>query len=214
MTRPASTRKSRRSRLWSASTPPPFTAWPFPFCAMPPTPKMLCRRRFCASCAIATRWARVRDHRVWLIRIVWNIVLDRKRRAKTRPETDDMAELARVLPAGGLTAEQRAAAAQHHAQCSGLRGPAARKGARGAGAFGIRRAFQRGDCRGAGHHRIERSFAAVSRAQPDGRPARSLQESPMNPPNRHESVQSAAEKPKRRCGYWLRCPRPRASKIA
>ncbi len=41
----------------------------------------------------------VRDHRVWLIRIVWNIVLDRKRRAKTRPETDDVAELARVLPA-------------------------------------------------------------------------------------------------------------------
>ena len=29
----------------------------------------------------------IRDHRVWLIRIVWNIVLDRKRRAKTRPET-------------------------------------------------------------------------------------------------------------------------------
>ena len=26
----------------------------------------------------------VRDRRVWLIRIVWNIVLDRKRRAKTR----------------------------------------------------------------------------------------------------------------------------------
>jgi len=40
----------------------------------------------------------VRNHRVWLIRIVWNIVLDRKRRAKTRPETDDVAELARVLP--------------------------------------------------------------------------------------------------------------------
>ena len=57
----------------------------------------------------------VRDHRVWLIRIVWNIVLDRKRRAKTRPETDDVAELARVLPANGLSAEQRAAAAQHHA---------------------------------------------------------------------------------------------------
>jgi RNA polymerase sigma-70 factor (ECF subfamily) len=57
----------------------------------------------------------VRDHRVWLVRIVWNIVLDRKRRAKTRPETDDIAELARVLPASGLTAEQRAAAAQHHA---------------------------------------------------------------------------------------------------
>lgn len=57
----------------------------------------------------------VRDRRVWLIRIVWNIVLDRKRRAKTRPETDDVQELARVLPANGLSAEQRAAAAQHHA---------------------------------------------------------------------------------------------------
>ena len=58
----------------------------------------------------------VRDHRVWLIRIVWNIVLDRKRRAKTRPETDDVAELARVLPSKGLSAEQVASAAQHHAQ--------------------------------------------------------------------------------------------------
>ena len=57
----------------------------------------------------------VRDHRVWLIRIVWNIVLDRKRRARTRPETDDVEELARVLPANGLSAEDRAAAAQHHA---------------------------------------------------------------------------------------------------
>src|ERR1035437_1055519 len=57
----------------------------------------------------------IRDHRVWLIRIVWNIVLDRKRRAKTRPETDDVAELARVLPCGGLSAEQIASAAQHHA---------------------------------------------------------------------------------------------------
>ena len=59
--------------------------------------------------------ADVRDHRVWLIRIVWNLVLDRKRRAKTRPETDDVAELARVLPSTGLSAEEIAAAAQHHA---------------------------------------------------------------------------------------------------
>lgn len=59
--------------------------------------------------------AEVRDHRVWLIRIVWNIVLDRKRRAKTRPETDDVTELARVLPAAGLSQEELAAAAQHHA---------------------------------------------------------------------------------------------------
>src|SRR5208337_4588763 len=58
----------------------------------------------------------VRDRRVWLIRIVWNIVLDRKRRAKTRPETDDVAELARVLPSNGLSAEQVASAAQHHAR--------------------------------------------------------------------------------------------------
>ena len=42
-------------------------------------------------------------------------MLDRKRRMKTRPETDDVAELARVLPAGGLSAEQIASAAQHHA---------------------------------------------------------------------------------------------------
>ncbi|HEX7729610.1 MAG TPA: RNA polymerase sigma factor [Terracidiphilus sp.] len=61
----------------------------------------------------------VRDHRVWLIRIVWNIVLDRKRRAKTRPETDDIADLARILPASGLSAEARAAAAQHHARVLG-----------------------------------------------------------------------------------------------
>ena len=59
--------------------------------------------------------AEVRDHRVWLIRIVWNIVLDRKRRAKTRPETDDVTELARVLPSAGLSQEELAAAAQHHA---------------------------------------------------------------------------------------------------
>ena len=58
----------------------------------------------------------VRDHRVWLIRIVWNVVLDRKRRLKTRPETDDVAELARVLPSNGLSAEEIAAAAQHHSR--------------------------------------------------------------------------------------------------
>jgi len=56
----------------------------------------------------------VRNHRIWLIRIVWNIVLDRKRRAKTRPETDDVDELARVLPSAGLSAEELAAARQHH----------------------------------------------------------------------------------------------------
>jgi RNA polymerase sigma-70 factor, ECF subfamily len=57
----------------------------------------------------------IRDHRVWLVRIVWNVVLDRKRRARTRPETDDIADIARVLPMQELSAEERAAAAQHHA---------------------------------------------------------------------------------------------------
>jgi RNA polymerase sigma-70 factor (ECF subfamily) len=61
----------------------------------------------------------VRDHRVWLIRIVWNVVLDRKRRMKTRPETDDVAELARVIPWQGLSAEELASAAQHHARVLG-----------------------------------------------------------------------------------------------
>ena len=57
----------------------------------------------------------VRNYRVWLVRIVWNVALDRKRRAKTRPETDDVDELARVLPSHGLSAEEITAAAQHHA---------------------------------------------------------------------------------------------------
>jgi len=61
----------------------------------------------------------VRDQRVWLIRIVWNVALDRKRRAKTRPETDDVSELARVLPSTGLSAEELAAAAEHHAHVLG-----------------------------------------------------------------------------------------------
>jgi RNA polymerase sigma-70 factor (ECF subfamily) len=43
-------------------------------------------------------------------------VLDRKRRAKTRPETDDVSELARVLPAKGFSPEELAAAAEHHAR--------------------------------------------------------------------------------------------------
>jgi RNA polymerase sigma-70 factor (ECF subfamily) len=56
----------------------------------------------------------IRDPRVWLVRIVWNVVLDRKRRTKTRPETDDIADLARLLPASGLSADERVSSAQHH----------------------------------------------------------------------------------------------------
>ena len=62
----------------------------------------------------------VRDHRVWLIRIVWNIVLDRKRRAKTRPQADDFEDLARVLPAGELSAEKMVITAQRHERILGL----------------------------------------------------------------------------------------------
>ena len=79
----------------------------------------------------------VRDHRVWLIRIVWNIVLDRKRRAKTRPETDDVAELARVLPSTGLSAEEMAAAAQHHAHVLACVEQLPAKERAGAAAFGL-----------------------------------------------------------------------------
>jgi RNA polymerase sigma-70 factor (ECF subfamily) len=41
----------------------------------------------------------IRDLRVWLIRITWNVVLDRKRRSKVRPETEDIADLEHKLPA-------------------------------------------------------------------------------------------------------------------
>jgi RNA polymerase sigma-70 factor (ECF subfamily) len=44
-----------------------------------------------------SRLAEIRDYRVWLVRIVWNIVLDKKRRAKTRPENEDLADHARGL---------------------------------------------------------------------------------------------------------------------
>lgn len=58
----------------------------------------------------------IRDQRVWLVRIVWNVVLDKKRRAKTRPETDDIAEYARSLPAAGWGAERQAISGQQYAQ--------------------------------------------------------------------------------------------------
>jgi RNA polymerase sigma-70 factor (ECF subfamily) len=58
------------------------------------------------------RLPEVRDARVWLVRITWNVVLDRKRRSKVRPETDDIADLARVLPCSGLGSEASAIASQ------------------------------------------------------------------------------------------------------
>jgi RNA polymerase sigma-70 factor (ECF subfamily) len=54
------------------------------------------------------------DHRVWLIRITWNIVLDRKRRSKTRPENDDIADYARILPSKDHRADDCVISSQEH----------------------------------------------------------------------------------------------------
>ena len=110
----------------------------------------------------------VRDHRVWLIRIVWNIVLDRKRRAKTRPETDDVAELARVLPSTGLSAEQVASAAQHHAHVLACveQLPAKEREVLMLSAFDELSSVEIAD--GAEHYRVERTVEAFQGAQPDG----------------------------------------------
>ena len=56
--------------------------------------------------------ADIRDARVWLVRITWNVVLDRKRRSKVRPETDDIADMARILPARGPCGETAAISSQ------------------------------------------------------------------------------------------------------
>jgi RNA polymerase sigma-70 factor, ECF subfamily len=56
------------------------------------------------------------DHRVWLIRITWNIVLDRKRRSKTRPENDDIADYTRILPSKDRRADDSLISSQEHSQ--------------------------------------------------------------------------------------------------
>jgi RNA polymerase sigma-70 factor (ECF subfamily) len=58
----------------------------------------------------------VRDHRVWLIRITWNISLDRKRRAKTRPPGEDIENVARQLVSRDLPADRQVMALEHHAR--------------------------------------------------------------------------------------------------
>jgi RNA polymerase sigma-70 factor, ECF subfamily len=67
-----------------------------------------------------SRLGEIRDYRVWLVRIVWNIVLDRKRRAKTRPENEDVADHARVLPSGEPGADQTAISSQEQARILAL----------------------------------------------------------------------------------------------
>src|ERR1700723_2663417 len=64
--------------------------------------------------------AEVRDHRVWLVRVARSLVLDRKRRAKSRPQVGGYDELARVLPTGEMSAEKMVITAQRHARILAL----------------------------------------------------------------------------------------------
>jgi RNA polymerase sigma-70 factor (ECF subfamily) len=61
-----------------------------------------------------------RDLRVWLVRITWNVVLDRKRRGKTRPENDDIADYARVLPSGDRRADDEIISSQEYGRILAL----------------------------------------------------------------------------------------------
>jgi RNA polymerase sigma-70 factor, ECF subfamily len=56
----------------------------------------------------------IRDLRVWLVRITWNVVLDKKRRSKTRPENDDIADFARVLPTNDRRADETLISSQEY----------------------------------------------------------------------------------------------------
>jgi RNA polymerase sigma-70 factor, ECF subfamily len=62
----------------------------------------------------------IRDLRVWLVRITWNVVLDKKRRSKTRPENDDIADFARVLPSTDRRADEEVISSQEHARILAL----------------------------------------------------------------------------------------------
>jgi RNA polymerase sigma-70 factor (ECF subfamily) len=66
------------------------------------------------------RLGEIRDYRVWLVRIVWNIVLDRKRRAKTRPENEDLADHARVLPSGDRPTDESVISTQERGRIMAL----------------------------------------------------------------------------------------------
>src|ERR1700684_1373980 len=59
--------------------------------------------------------AELRDTRTWLIRITWNLALDRRRRAKTRRRADNFEEVSRSLTTGGPSADAVLIGAQRHA---------------------------------------------------------------------------------------------------
>jgi RNA polymerase sigma-70 factor (ECF subfamily) len=58
----------------------------------------------------------IRDARVWLIRIAWNLSLDRKRRRKTFTLEDDSTLFMQQLPSRDLPADKAFAATQGHAR--------------------------------------------------------------------------------------------------
>lgn len=60
--------------------------------------------------------AAVRDMRVWLVRIVWNLALDRKRRLKASPLAEEAVELLEAAPSKELRADSAMIAAEAHAQ--------------------------------------------------------------------------------------------------
>ncbi len=62
----------------------------------------------------------IRDARVWLVRIAWNLSLDRKRRSKARPETEDIADLVRTLPSAERRADDEVISSQEHARVLAL----------------------------------------------------------------------------------------------
>jgi RNA polymerase sigma-70 factor, ECF subfamily len=62
----------------------------------------------------------IRDTRVWLVRIAWNLALDRKRRSKARPETEDIADLVRTLPADEFRADDVAISSQEYGRILAL----------------------------------------------------------------------------------------------
>jgi RNA polymerase sigma-70 factor (ECF subfamily) len=62
----------------------------------------------------------IRDARVWLVRIAWNLSLDRKRRSKARPETEDIADLVRTLASAERRADEEVISSQEHARVLAL----------------------------------------------------------------------------------------------
>jgi RNA polymerase sigma-70 factor (ECF subfamily) len=64
----------------------------------------------------AEKFSEIRDPRVWLIRIAWNLSLDRKRRRKAVSLEDDATSLMMHLPSRDLPADKLLAASQGHAR--------------------------------------------------------------------------------------------------